>query len=125
MARIKYGLRCEICGCPIIESDRFCPSCGRNVNGWIIPTKDQCGNCHAELNGDKYCRICGTKAGEGAYEPYQDLMECIYGPMPVNRKHVCTNCGYSWTTCFMVDDQKYCPKCGGSAPYEEDEDFLI
>ena len=84
----------------------------------ITPTKDQCGNCHAHLGPeDKFCRICGTRRGEGAYEPYREIMQCIYGPMPETRTHTCKQCGYSWTTCVMIDDQRYCPQCGGDAPY--------
>lgn len=80
---------------------------------WRKPTKDQCGNCHATLtDGDKYCRICGTKVGEGEYAPYLDTIQCIYGPMPKTREHECKGCGYKWTTCLMVDKERYCPHCG-------------
>ena len=109
-----------------------CPNCGEKLGGCLQPicpkcrtllpkyfqpaTKDTCGNCHEPLEpGDKYCRYCGTKVGDGAYNPFQDLMECIYGPMPVDREHACTVCGFSWTTRLMIDDQKFCPKCGGLA----------
>lgn len=92
---------------------------------WKIPTKDQCGNCHANLQeGDKYCRICGTKVGEGEYAPYLDIMEVIYGPMPVERVHTCEKCGHTWTTCLMVDKEAYCPMCGGNAPYGREEGFF-
>ena len=47
--------------------------------------------------------LCGTKAGEGEFEPYQQMMQCIYGPRPVSRTHTCEKCGYSWTTCAMLD----------------------
>lgn len=112
--------RCRYCGVSIRYEDSFCAVCGRPNSGWKKATQWQCGNCHKRLDeNDKYCRICGTKVGEGAYEPYQDLMECIYGPMPVDRKHTCKKCGYEWITCLMLDREKYCPKCGGDAPYEE------
>ena len=114
--------RCVCCGAPIAYTDRFCPKCGKKNDGWRIPGKNQCGNCHAYLpDGAKYCTICGTKAGEGAYKPYQGMMQCIYGPMPQKRTHVCENCGYSWTTCLMIDDHKYCPQCGGPAPVKQEE----
>ena len=30
----------------------------------------RCGNCHGFLGEeDKYCRYCGTRRGEGAFEP--------------------------------------------------------
>lgn len=118
--------RCRGCGRRIRSDESRCAVCGavNESGGWVVPTKSQCGNCHANLSPhDKYCRICGTKAGEGAYEPYQDLMQCIYGPMPVERKHTCTKCGYQWTTCLMLDDQRYCPKCGSPAMVEEYDEF--
>ena len=78
----------------------------------IYPGKDQCGNCHAYIGEDAYCRKCGTKAGEGAYEPYMNFNGCVYGPPPIERNHECPDCGFSWTTCVMIDSDKYCPKCG-------------
>ena len=114
--------KCLYCGADVHFKDDCCSNCGEpNVN-WIVPGKNQCGNCHAYIQeGDKYCRICGTKVGDGRYEPYQDLMECIYGPMPITRKHFCKKCGYSWTTCLMIDNEEYCPQCGSFAPYEGSE----
>ena len=78
----------------------------------IYPGKDQCGNCHAYIGDDAYCRQCGTKAGEGAYEPYMNFNGCVYGPPPVERNHICEKCGYSWTNCVMIDHDRFCPKCG-------------
>lgn len=76
-----------------------------------------CGNCHSRVDAnDKYCRICGTKIGDDYIHPSSQLMQCIYGPMPVERTHVCEKCGYTWTTCLMIDSEKFCPKCGGRAP---------
>ena len=75
----------------------------------------RCGNCHKLFReGDLYCRYCGTKAGEGKYEPYDDIVQCVYGPPPVERKHTCGKCGYSWTSRAMIDKEHYCPKCGGN-----------
>lgn len=98
-----------------------------NEDGWITKYgENQCGNCHAGLEeGDKYCRMCGTKRGEGEFKPYRNVMECIYGPMPEKRKHVCTQCHYTWTTEVMLDEEYYCPKCGGDAPYEGSEDDIF
>lgn len=108
---------CTYCGKTVRYGQAFCGYCGKPNIFWSIPDKTQCGNCHNHLEpGDKYCRICGTKVGEGAYEPYQDIMQCIYGPMPEERTHMCKRCGYKWETCLMIDDQAYCPKCGGQAP---------
>lgn len=79
----------------------------------IKPGKDQCGNCHAYLGDDAYCRYCGTKAGEGAFEPYMNYEQCVYGPPPIEREHTCQACGFSWRTNMMIDNQQFCPKCGG------------
>lgn len=85
---------------------------------WSDDYKGKCGNCHNSFHEDeKYCRYCGTKRGEGKFEPYKINMDfqCIYGPMPVKRTRQCKKCGYSWETNLMVDDEKFCPQCGGSA----------
>lgn len=112
---------CACCGAPVHFKDERCAKCGAKNSNWTIPDSTRCGNCHALLGeGDKYCRICGTKAGEGEFEPYQQMMQCIYGPRPVSRTHTCEKCGYSWTTCAMLDMEQYCPQCGGNAPCEED-----
>ena len=116
--------RCLRCGESIRYKDQFCRHCGAENRWWTQSGPDRCGNCHEKLeSGDKYCRYCGTKVGDGAYAPFQDLMEVLYGPMPVERKHSCEKCGYSWTTCLMVDDEKYCPQCGSPASCQEAEDF--
>lgn len=113
--------KCIYCGKPIRYRDEYCAFCGKENAGWKETTRKQCGNCHAYLSPeDKYCRLCGTKVGKGAYDPYQDLMQCIYGPEPVEREHQCRRCGYKWKTCAMVDNEKYCPKCGGRAPYRKE-----
>ncbi len=118
--------RCQRCGEEVRYRDRVCPSCGAKNTGWVVPDDSYCGNCHARLReGDRYCRICGTRAGEGKFEPYQQVMQCIYGPMPLKRIHRCQSCGYSWSTCAMIDDENYCPKCGGNAPSEVDDRDMI
>ena len=82
-----------------------------------------CGNCKSDINkGDKYCRICGTSITQAKYVPNENIMQCIYGPLPVKRKHVCQKCSYEWTTFAMVDDEKYCPECGGLAPCQKEDD---
>lgn len=84
--------------------------------------ENRCGNCHEELEaGDKYCRHCGTKRGEGKFEPYSNLIACIYGPEPVKRRHRCSACWYQWETCLMMDDEKYCPRCGAKAEIIKEE----
>ncbi len=122
--RVNPQGRCERCGSPISYHALFCLSCGRRNNAWVEPKEGECGNCHARLGKeDEYCRYCGTRAGEGAFEPYQNFLECVYGPMPVERIHTCSKCGYSWTTCVMIDRQRYCPKCGAEAPYTSVKEF--
>ena len=81
--------------------------------------KGRCGNCHKLIGEDSYCRYCGTKAGEGDFKPYSNIPMCIYGPPPITRYHKCVSCGYEWSTNEMIDYQKYCPKCGSSAPANE------
>ncbi len=73
-----------------------------------------CGNCRGYIGSNKYCPYCGTKAGEGKFEPYpiEEMMQCVYGPPPVTRVHKCPDCGYTYSTCVMIDNQRYCPECG-------------
>lgn len=88
---------------------------GKNRGNSDLSTdyEGHCGNCHKHFEeDDKYCRYCGTRRGEGAFAPYENIMQCIYGPMPVVRNHICPNCNYAWTNCVMIDNEKYCPKCG-------------
>lgn len=78
--------------------------------------KSYCGNCGERLGEeDIFCRYCGTQRGQGKYRPQKEMIQCVYGPPPVDRIHRCNKCGYEWTTHTMLDKQKYCPKCGGSA----------
>ena len=116
--------RCERCGEIIRYKDAFCPRCGQPNDTWREVGEDQCGNCHAYLQkDDKYCRICGTKVGDGDYLPYQDIMQCVYGPEPIKRNHACKNCGFQWSTCLMVDREEFCPKCGSHAGPEGENVF--
>lgn len=116
--------RCQRCGAPVRYLDQFCPECGAKNNSWTVPDKKFCGNCHTRLEkGDRYCRVCGTRAGEGAFEPYQQVMQCIYGPRPVERRHVCGACGHEWTNFVMVDRDRFCPECGAEIlPPEKTDD---
>lgn len=80
---------------------------------WSTNYDGKCGNCHKSFRGDeKYCRYCGTKRGEGKFKPYQNLMQCIYGPPPVKRVRKCTRCNNRWETFEMIDKEDYCPLCG-------------
>lgn len=90
-------------------------------DNWSSDYKDKCGNCHKTLSeGDQYCRHCGTRRGEGKFEPYQNLMQCIYGPMPKKRSHFCPSCNTTWERELMIDDEEFCPHCGGPVVIGED-----
>jgi len=76
-----------------------------------VPVSKVCHNCKKEyIEGDKYCRYCGSPMGRAGY--IMDEMDYIYGPPPVKRTHECKSCGFTWTTCKMVDEEAWCPKCG-------------
>ena len=123
MSKEKYNIaRCEYCGNLVRFQDAFCAVCGTRNTGWTTDYEGKCGNCHAKLGStDQYCRVCGTKRNEGAFLPYKNRMECIYGPMPVKRLHTCKSCGYAWENKVMIDYDKYCPKCGQLVEVKEEE----
>ena len=80
-----------------------------------LPMRKVCANCrNTYREGDKYCRYCGAPLGKPDF--IEEEFACIYGPPPVQRTHKCKKCGFSWQTSLMIDDEKWCPKCGGSAP---------
>lgn len=84
------------------------------------PYRKVCANCKRDyIEGDRYCRFCGAPMGKPDF--FEERFETIYGPPPVERRHKCMKCGYQWTTEKMIDDEGWCPKCGGSAPvfYED------
>ena len=77
-----------------------------------------CANCkNTYIAGDKYCRYCGAPMGKPEF--IIEDFSCIYGPPPVTRTHKCAKCGFTWKTDLMIDDEKFCPKCGGPAPGKE------
>ena len=84
-----------------------------NPEAYSTDYHNRCGHCHEYIGEDRYCRYCGTKRGQGEYKPYLDLMQCIYGPMPIERTHKCTRCGNEYTVVSMLDNERYCPLCGG------------
>lgn len=80
-----------------------------------------CANCGSSyIESDKYCRYCGAPNGSPKF--INDEFPCIYGPPPVNRVHKCKKCGFTWKTCLMIDDERYCPECGGPAPATSEEE---
>lgn len=129
--KVKNAGKCPRCGHSMVAGDidygwretPICKNCG--YEELSTDYEGRCGNCHEELGGkDKYCRYCGTKRGEGKFEPYKNVSYCIYGPAPKLRFHSCKNCGYEWKTQMMVDDEKYCPKCGEECKITEEPEKI-
>ena len=85
----------------------------------------RCGRCGKYLGDDRYCRVCGTKRGIGKYEPDMECMECIYGPEPIDRTHKCKKCGNKYTVALMVDNERYCPRCGGETVIISQENMWL
>ena len=80
-----------------------------------------CANCGSSYReGDKYCRYCGAPMGTPEF--IMEEIACIYGPPPVSRTHKCEKCGFTWKTTLMIDDEKFCPECGGPAPVVASEE---
>ncbi|MBO7473174.1 MAG: zinc ribbon domain-containing protein [Ruminococcus sp.] len=84
-----------------------------------------CGNCREIIEDDNFCRYCGAKIIKNEYAPEKDMISIIYGPPPVERKHICSNCGYTWKKWAMIDKEQYCPKCGGEIVTEETGEKLL
>lgn len=79
-----------------------------------------CANCkNSYREGDKYCRYCGAPLGKPDF--IEEDFACIYGPPPVERTHKCEKCGFSWKTTLMIDNEQWCPECGGPAPAQGGE----
>lgn len=109
---------CPKCQGVLPDEDEFCKTCGARNPRWNTLHKDKCPNCLFYLADptDKYCRLCGTFVGEGTYNPI--VVDWEYGPLeypPVDRKHICYQCGYTWYS-YLHDQYRFCPKCGGRAP---------
>jgi len=79
----------------------------------------RCGNCHEIIGKDEYCRYCGTKKGEGKFEPYDNFIPCVYGS-PDFFIHKCKKCGVEFQSSGMdVSRPEYCYKCGSRVTSEE------
>ena len=117
---------CPRCGNKLGMFDKRCKGCGAQLEFFSTDYENRCGNCSEYIGTvDQYCRYCGTKRGEGEFKPYYNEPQCVYGPPPVDRLHTCNNCGYEWTTCSMIDCQRYCPKCGSRCSVKESFDDPI
>lgn len=87
----------------------------------------KCGNCQKHLkDADNYCRYCGTKHGEGSFEPYKpedNQNECVYGA-PITFLIECDKCDTGFEQGGMTGDPipRYCPQCGTEADVTEIDD---
>ena len=89
-----------------------------------VPMKKVCANCKNNYReGDKYCRYCGAPLGKPDF--IEEDFACIYGPPPVERIHKCDKCGFTWKTSLMIDDERWCPQCGGEAPAEGGKECIL
>ena len=70
-----------------------------------------CRNCSSSWHdGDRFCRYCGAPMDQPGYMIRE--FACIYGPRPVVRVHRCMKCRFRWQTELMIDEEKFCPRCG-------------
>ena len=85
--------------------------------------KDRCGNCGAHLpEGYKYCAVCGTRRGDGLFEPPSVFTNLLYGS-PGLFKMKCSTCNHTWVM-SSYNREGYCPKCGNKVhAIKEDEDL--
>ena len=89
----------------------------RRPQGDAAEMAEVCPNCKNPYREDgRYCPFCG--APNGSPEVIPQVIEVIYGPPPVRRRHTCTRCGHTWTVVAMVDRERYCPLCGAPAETE-------
>lgn len=73
--------------------------------------ENRCGNCHKFLvENAKYCQFCGTKRGEGKFEPYENIIYTVYGP-PYIKSFYCVDCNKSWGTSARFSKTRNCPFC--------------
>ena len=107
-------ITCPYCDCENAADATICTKCGSNLKEKV------CANCRNTWNeGDRYCRYCGAPLEHPDYKIKE--FYCIYGPMPVKRKHTCKQCNYSWITRLMIDNEEYCPRCGAKVRIKEIE----
>ncbi len=83
----------------------------------------RCGNCGTHLPiGAKYCIKCGTRRGDGLFEPMSNNCDILYGS-PGLFKMQCSECKHTWIM-SSFDRECHCPECGNMAyAIKEDEDL--
>ncbi len=86
----------------------------RLVNILYHKYKWQCRNCKNEMEkGAKYCQWCGTRAGNGVFQPHDNEVQGLYGSWYV-MKVKCSNCGNEWSSSGTAGHIKmFCRECGG------------
>ena len=113
------GPSCTKCHGRLDIEDEYCRSCGTRNPQWNTLHRDKCPGCLFRLEdaSDKYCRLCGASVVEGTYSPMQSEWE--YGSFdfpPVERKHICYQCGFTYYSGHHHDNYRFRPRCGGHAP---------
>ena len=79
----------------------------------------RCRRCGAPVHfKDEKCPECGAK-NDCWVTPDRTRCGNCHAPLAEGGTHVCEKCGYTWTTCLMIDREQYCPKCGGHAPSDD------
>ncbi len=78
--------------------------------------ESKCGECRKEIEDHfNYCIYCGTKVGEGSFEPYENINECVYGA-PCDYIIDCDECENEHIIKNSMDGYPdYCPDCGSEA----------
>lgn len=88
-----------------------------------VTAGEYCENCNNHLDeNDRYCRECGAKRGAKPYVPEDMDIQCVYGPPPMTRTHKCDSCDFTWEVSAMIDNERYCPKCGSKALIIDEKD---
>ncbi len=113
---LETKIICEKCGRNLAQEDKYCRHCGAK--------RRVCMRCnHTLQENDRYCSYCGSPSEEREYVPGNYATECIYGPPPVDIRHICRKCGYEWVSCSIWgksdSGEFYCPKCGSEVEKEE------
>ena len=91
--------------------------CWMENKGCILHERynNYCGNCHRVFFGnEQYCSYCGTKRGEGSYNPFRTIFGCLNGSLDYIT-YRCDQCGREWREWEAENLDRYCPYCGNMA----------